>query len=729
MGYFGRIEFQDGKRKRGAPNARLAYHGSGRPHVHFLVWLENIASVQLPSVVSASLPAEGPLRRVVEASQLSWGDSGWPRRDEASLWDDASGVLRLHHSAQDKRKSVRAYMPDVLGALKAHMDVQTSDGRGMLLRYVAGYVPKFSDSFSHTWLNDEATDFQMARRVLTEYHPLEPEMLLQLGAQQHHQCFASGSFKRFVVPVPFRDDAPKEVQAYVASTWRSESMTLLQFLRKTNAAGAIHEYLHKRHKASGASASLQAFANAAPTRGEVMVAAIVNSRFSDTYYSQWAVMNIPFRALDDLRRLELDKVPEEYRGMALCLLHRPDFWRNEQTLRSDLELEAYREPYVLSNLAMVTAHASVVDAYLVGELVVGRDPVPRRRAQLGGVHIEPLPDQWHVIDSIQRRVQLAMRLACPDDLEQAGARGGQDEQDDMRALVVLGPAGSGKSTAVKVAMQHAMEAGARVVLACPTRMLVASYREQMPQLDVDSVHALFQLFKPEQSTLDAMTTFDLIVIEEISQLSMYTFERLLRLWDAAGQVPALLFLGDFAQLRGVEPTRATDSPRYGTLKPHLLKTMRRYKCDLLRQKLELLRYHKPNREQLKMLKKGHKAPSRARRPSQYMSEFPTASDVYWVFREHPDTLVATISRPAAAWVNEMALRSLFEGQTPLDVISGDPEASPANFRGTRQVDNAPNPVPIFIGMRVALTRNVNKEMDFVNGMGAWAARVGDRAKF
>ena len=60
-------------------------------------------------------------------------------------------------------------------------------------------------------------------------------------------------------------------------------------------------------------------------------------------------------------------------------------------------------------------------------------------------------------------------------------------------LTILGPAGSGKSYTMQVVMQQAMEFGARVILACPTRVLVASYREEMPGLDVDSIHAAFGL--------------------------------------------------------------------------------------------------------------------------------------------------------------------------------------------------------------------------------------------
>ena len=101
---------------------------------------------------------------------------------------------------------------------------------------------------------------------------------------------------------------------------------------------------------------------------------------------------------------------------------------------------------------------------------------------------------------------------------------------------------------MKVVMADALAHNARVVLACPTRMLVADYRQKMPDLDVDSIHSVFQIFRPESVTLDSMTHFDLIVIEEVGQVSAALFERLMRLWDAAERRPTLVLVGDFAQL-------------------------------------------------------------------------------------------------------------------------------------------------------------------------------------
>ena len=65
--------------------------------------------------------------------------------------------------------------------------VLQTDGRGLVLKYVATYVPKFSDSFANEWLDDDSSDYHVAKKILFDYHPQAPEMWLQLAAQQFPQ--------------------------------------------------------------------------------------------------------------------------------------------------------------------------------------------------------------------------------------------------------------------------------------------------------------------------------------------------------------------------------------------------------------------------------------------------------------------------------------------------------------------------------------------------------------
>ncbi len=419
---FARLEFQDGKRKRGRQNARMHYHGSGRPHIHCLIWLENAKTVDLPSKVSAIIPdaeEEPELHDIVMASQASEGPlgSGWARRDEPSEWDGRT--LRLHHRATDKKRGVRAYMPDVISGMRSHMDVQFSDGRGMLLRYVASYTAKFSDSWSSQWLSDEASDYAISRRVLNEYHPLEPEMFLQLGAQQHAQAITHGTVKRFVVPSPWTGTMPDVVARYASCAWRPDRMTLLEYMRRTNAKGGVHrklairyEQLQKDSDPSVEGVSLERWALEAPMRGEVMIAARCSSRLSDAYYGQWIILNVPFRDVDgDLWLPQASKVPMGYRMFALALLHDPSFWRSESRLRAEMELEAHKDAHIDNVVALVRAHVSLVDDYIEDRLVLGIDAEPPRHFHTKFGHIHTLEtEQFQVVSMATLEIECTSRF-------------------------------------------------------------------------------------------------------------------------------------------------------------------------------------------------------------------------------------------------------------------------------------------------------------------------------
>ena len=85
--------------------------------------------------------------------------------------------------------------------------------------------------------------------------------------------------------------------------------------------------------------------------------------------------------------------------------------------------------------------------------------------------------------------------------------------------------------------------------------------------------------------------------------------------------------------------------------------------------------------------------------------------------------MVTCTRQKAAVVNQLIVRALVEKMRKpvLGNLGLDWEANPDNFEESgRRKDGAPRPLQqeIYAGMRVHLTRNVNKRADFVNGMEA-----------
>ena len=131
-----RLEFQDGMRKRRVHS----YHGRGTPHAHILLWLRDVQNVNFADKIHAHLPEEADTEMLdlVKGSQLDWQMSGWPVREEPTEVTK-SGTIQLYHPKKAHAQNCRAYLPDVLAALRCHCDVLASDGRAMVLKYCVSH--------------------------------------------------------------------------------------------------------------------------------------------------------------------------------------------------------------------------------------------------------------------------------------------------------------------------------------------------------------------------------------------------------------------------------------------------------------------------------------------------------------------------------------------------------------------------------------------------------------
>jgi hypothetical protein len=253
--FFTRVEFQDGSRKEGTQR----YEGSGRPHLHVLLWSDSLDKAELEKHVAASIPDEQPLSNYVRGSQLDRdGESKWPVHVGEEGWLQGEGdhraTLHLRQNAEEHEQGTRAYFVDVMDGVPCHQDIQVAGGQALLMQYVSKYVSKFSDSSYDEWMSDQASANSVARRVCFEYHPYEPEMVLQLcGAmfRQYQLGTVSGGFKTIVAPVAgaSAETLPGFVGTYCKCMWRGEKMSLLEWLRKTNEAGDIVGWLKQRHRA------------------------------------------------------------------------------------------------------------------------------------------------------------------------------------------------------------------------------------------------------------------------------------------------------------------------------------------------------------------------------------------------------------------------------------------------------------------------------------------------
>ncbi|CAK0908773.1 unnamed protein product [Prorocentrum cordatum] len=380
---FTRVEFQDGSRKEGAKR----YDGSGRPHLHVLFFADEdaLADAKLEQHLFASKSDEfsDHLKGYIDGSQLDKrgeSESKWPVYNGEPGYHVQAEKLLLQHSSADKEAGLRAFCVDVMDAVPIHQDWLESDGESLLLQYVTKYVAKFSDSSYDEWMSDQASADSVARRVCFEYHPYEPEMILQLCGAQYRQVdlsTASGGWKSVTAPYAGMQETPAWVKKYESCSWRNEEMCLLDWLRKTNDSGEIAGWLKARHQKAvydaayqhhcgtltpgteppsqtafrtdlrkqykqsdesapfvdwmkeisvraGASVAdfptLEEYARTYTVRGEKIVAVDTVFEFNDRYYGQWAAMNVPFRKLEDLQCEVVQRlVPSKYQHLATAL--------------------------------------------------------------------------------------------------------------------------------------------------------------------------------------------------------------------------------------------------------------------------------------------------------------------------------------------------------------------------------------------------------------------------
>ena len=811
-----RLEFQDGKRKQ----ATQKYHGRGTVHSHSLDFLENIPAIGLERKLQATVPAKAAhpfLHGLVMDSQCDYKDSKLSVREEPSTYDTENQRVLLQHTQEDKDLHVRTYMKQTMEITKCHEDVQLADGNdrrnGAHLRYVATYDMKFSSSIDSEWLNGEGSDYSTAVGVLRRLRVLEPEMWLTLAQERFPQASLSGTMLDIMAPnfENLEEKKPKFVEVYEESSWRREDMSLLEFLRKSNAAGGIIRYLvekHKQHvmqevqqqtgeddKAFAKTrqdllrrwkqhkkdmkdadedylelseflaqeeegyeglTSLTDFANQYKTRGEKLIAATTNSMLNDRYYAQWLALNKPFRRLEDFQEQApevMEKVNVKYRNFALCLHHAPKFWYHDEAIQEQMELEAHSTAFVNTILNKARAHRHIVQRYLDGEIPVEEVADGSVDSAASAVRADGKVEK-HKLTESQKRLAKAMSEQMRTSLAACKAQTDEELEDCVakavsnKILFASGPPGTGKTHVVHEQICQWKRKGARILFTLPTGQLASEVRSVHPDIDVDTSHGAFLLLRPLQEAMAILTQYELVIIDEARgwvkfdiityvccsfviqqhhelllrmQVSMLTaphFERILAMWKYADQLPCLVLLGDFWQLPVVEKdvARCDASEAWANhVKTITFREQVRCKCPALQHKLDILRTNQPSMKQLKKkILRGHRA---------WKTNDPTAYDILELFRRHDDTTIVTCSRQACAKANAIAVEAFFEHRRrrSIGTLAFDYESNLENYEGKGLKKIGPlkgAPTDVYKGMRIFLTKNLDKENDFVNGMSA-----------
>jgi len=464
-------------------------------------------------------------------------------------------------------------------------------------------------------------------------------------------------------------------------------------------------------------------------QGEKIVAAATLSRLSDRFHGQWLMIHVPFTdpkqffegdGLED----KLALVPKEHRNFAMVLLcEHPvaqETWHGQDGILEELRKEAHSTAFQKTLLCMLEANRALVEKYLAGDADAAAEAIARRgRLDAAGPLAE---DETAGLNREQRRLKakvdeavdraLAVLAAGPeDDVERLLA-----EAFDGKIFVCTGGPGTGKTTVALACVHRTLQEGGKVLFVYPTNRQASRMRTKLPaEVEVNTYHAGFGLEEEPGAMAVSLSQYALIVVDEISQMQGQHFDHVRKLWNQADNLPVLLLAGDEMQIAGFGEQRAWQHPMWKTT-TYRVKLHQVYRCKdtEFNKILQELRTSRPKASTLKWLqkKKAWTPPGK-----------PTVEGIRKLFKAHPETVVLTCRREGAFQVNEMALEALFPRRGPayLATVDADVEANPANWHEGILKDVSelvPLRLSIFKGARVCFTRNVRKDIDYVNGMDA-----------
>ena len=115
---------------------RFEFQKRNTVHIHALLWIEDLAAIDLTKV-SASIPFDHPeeafLVADLQTSSKTVPINGGATRVVTSCDQQ---YLEFQYGYAERQKNIRAYVTTLLGGLHCRIDLQSSDEKGKLLKYI-----------------------------------------------------------------------------------------------------------------------------------------------------------------------------------------------------------------------------------------------------------------------------------------------------------------------------------------------------------------------------------------------------------------------------------------------------------------------------------------------------------------------------------------------------------------------------------------------------------------
>ena len=237
--------------------------------------------------------------------------------------ENRKSILKICHPEEAFEQNIRGYISTLLPS-QCSMDVQSSDGHGLLLKYVSSYVAKSQDAYhSESLYSPHTMPYEAAYLRLKDMMPLEPEMWLGLSSKKI--AWNPHRLKKFTVPIPATASNNKLLLKYWFRPKRYHSFSLLQWLREFDTS-------------KGRPAQYKA--------GHTLVGTKLVSVFSDIYFFQDMLLNVPHTNTDMILIPGSETFPTAIRYFVCALHHRSELWDDENAIKVHFDMEGHKAWFI-----------------------------------------------------------------------------------------------------------------------------------------------------------------------------------------------------------------------------------------------------------------------------------------------------------------------------------------------------------------------------------------------
>ena len=653
---------------------RFEFQKRGTLHIHFLVWLKNIQYINYHGI-RADIPCDdASLLHLVNKCQIGHVSS-LKINEKGTHIDKESNVplLKISHPSSAHGVGVRGYIDTILSSLKSSMDVQTINGKKMLMKYVSSYVSKSKESFhTETLYTSTLSPATTAFKYAMSLDIAEPEMWVLLSSRKI--SWTNATRKQYTIPLS-PDAAASNVilQKYYSRPTGFESLPLLDWLRIVNETEAVPTR-YVKHKV-------------------VLVGLRFCSIFNPAYFFQYLLVHFPHRHVQDICPPTGHSLPSQIIFFHKAHLLMATSFTDGSSFAATLEVYGHKEYFLKTISSFVQSLIDLNNLYRLNLLTsshtmsyshsISNQPVL--------LHGNQLVFYNYFKEMVEQREQCLF----------AGGSAHESDIDWKRFPVVLGKPGTGKSFTMQECIQFSIDNDLKTCVATPTGTLACTYKDLYgDKVTCDTIHSLF-FFKchsnMSSSVNSSLSLYDVIFIDEISQVSKDLFHHVIHTLSILSRRPILILCGDFCQqqplsTRNNKTVQAENimscSHCISYLVRFTLSQQHRIQDDILLNFLHYIRYDVPTQDMIDKLCK-----------DRILSDSDILQDnLYNILKPFPDSLVLTVTRRSASFVNDVIVRNAFQ-QNPLALVVADDESL----------------IPIHKDMKLMLTRNVNKSIGFVNG--------------